>query len=83
MPSKPTATQPGGELTSKSGRHTSALRLTGGVSEERVPGAQETPTYPLGACCECVPLKPPSALDVEPAPLEPCHSHLLEPRSCT
>ena len=63
----------------------SALRLTGGVSEERVPGAQETPAHPRGACCGGVPLKPPSAPapDLEPAPLEPCHSHLLEPRSCT
>ena len=26
---------------------------------------------------------PVAAPDVEPAPLEPCHSHLLEPRSCT
>ena len=82
---KPTATQPGGQPTSKSGRHTSALRLTGGVSEETVPGAQETPAHPRSACCGCVPLKPPSAPapDLEPAPLEPCHSHLFEPRSCT
>ena len=81
-PSKPTATHPGGEPTSKSGRDTSALQLTGGVSQERVPAAQETPARPLGACCGCVPLKPPSAPDVEPAPLEPCPSHHLEPLSC-
>ena len=66
------------------------LRLTGGVSEETVPGAQETPAHPRSACCGCVPLKPPSApapdlepAPLEPAPLEPCHSHLFEPQSCT
>lgn len=60
-PSKPTATPPGCPSTAKSGRHTSALRLTGGVLQERVPGAQDTAAHPLGACRGCAPLNTPSA----------------------
>lgn len=60
-PSKPTATPPGCPSTAKSGRHTSALRLTGGVWQERVPGAQDTAAHPLGACRGCAPLNTPSA----------------------
>lgn len=76
---KPTATKPSCQSTSKSGRETSALCLTGGVLEERVPGAQETPAHPLGACSAQHSISP----SAEPAHLQGCRSHLLEPRSCS
>ena len=57
----PTSPQPGCKSTSKSRRDTYALNLPEGVLEERVPGAQKTPTHPLCACCGCVLLNSPSA----------------------
>lgn len=75
-PSKPMATQPGGQFTHKYGRDTSALHLTGGVSEERDTAAQETPAHTLGSGSGWVKLKYPSNRDAETARMEPCSTQI-------